>query len=313
MQNKMKTVKAFAPATVANVSCGFDIFGFAVEHPGDEVTLILTKQPGVVIKKIEGDRGRLPLAAEKNTAGVAVLAFLKEIDSDAGVEITLQKNLPLGSGMGSSAASAVAALVAINHLMGNPLSKKELLPFAIEAERVACGSAHADNAAPSLLGGFVLVRGYDPLDVVSIPTPENLFCTLVHPHLELKTEDSRQVLRSTISLKDAITQWGNIAGLVAGLMKPDYGLIGRSLRDVVAEPVRALLIPGFDEMKAKAADAGALGCGISGSGPTIFALCTERELANRAGKIIQQEFQKYKLESEVYVSRINGTGAKVIL
>jgi homoserine kinase len=313
MQNKMKTVKAFAPATVANVSCGFDIFGFAVEHPGDEVILTLTKQPGVVIKKIEGDEGRLPLAAEKNTAGVAVLAFLKEIDSAAGVEITLQKNLPLGSGMGSSAASAVAALVAINHLMGNPLSKKELLPFAMEAERVACGSAHADNAAPSLLGGFVLVRGYDPLDVVSIPTPENLFCMLVHPHLELKTEDSRQVLRSTISLKDAITQWGNIAGLVAGLMKPDYGLIGRSLRDVVAEPVRALLIPGFDEMKEKAVQAGALGCGISGSGPTIFALCTERELANRAGKIIQQEFQKYKLESEVYVSRINNAGAKVIL
>jgi homoserine kinase len=198
-------------------------------------------------------------------------------------------------------------------LMGEPLSRKELLPFAMEAERVACGSAHADNVAPSLLGGFVLVRGYSPLDVVNIPTPENLYCMLVHPHLELKTEDSRQVLRSTISLKDAITQWGNIAGLVAGLMKPDYGLIGRSLKDVIAEPVRALLIPGFDEMKEKAVEAGALGCGISGSGPTIFALCTERELASRVGKIIQQQFEKYKLESELYVSKINVTGAKVIL
>jgi homoserine kinase len=182
----------------------------------------------------------------------------------------------------------------------------------MEAERVACGSAHADNVAPSLLGGFVLIRGYSPLDVVSIPTPENLFCTLVHPHLELKTEDSRLVLRSTIPLKDAITQWGNIAGLIAGLMKPDYGLIGRSLKDVIAEPIRALLIPGFDIIKQKAAEAGALGCGISGSGPTIFALCTERELATRTGKVIQEEFKKFKLESEIYVSRINVKGATVI-
>ncbi|HEY0654191.1 MAG TPA: homoserine kinase [Chryseosolibacter sp.] len=309
----MKTINAFAPATVANVSCGFDVFGFAVEQPGDEVTLTLTKNAGVVIKKISGDGGRLPLEAEKNTAGVAVLSFLQAIDSEAGVEIQLKKNLPLGSGMGSSAASAAAALAGINHLLGEPLSRRELLPFAMEAERIACGSAHADNVAPSLLGGFVLIRSYDPLDVISIPTPENLFCTLIHPHLELKTSDSRQVLRGTLPLKDAITQWGNIAGLVAGLMKPDYGLIGRSLKDVVAEPVRSLLIPGFDAIKEKAVEAGALGCGISGSGPTIFALSTEKEIAIRTGKVIQQEFKRLKLESEVYISRINSTGAKVML
>jgi homoserine kinase len=308
----VKSIKAFAPATVANVSCGFDVFGFAVEQPGDEVSLTLVKTPGVTIRKINGDGGRLPLEAEKNTAGVAVLAFLKALDRTDGVEITLQKNLPLGSGMGSSAASAVAALVGINHLFGEPLLRKELLPFAMEAERVACGAAHADNVAPSLLGGFVLIRNYDPLDVVTIPTPENLFCTLVHPHLELKTEDSRQVLRSSISLKDAVTQWGNIAGLVAGLMKPDFGLIGRSLKDVIAEPVRALLIPGFDSIKEKAIEAGALGCGISGSGPTIFALSTERELAKRTGKVIQEEFKKFKVESEIYVSRINTKGASII-
>ena len=312
MQGKMKSVRAYAPATVANVSCGFDVFGFAVEQPGDEVTLTLTKESGVVIKKIEGDGGRLPMASEKNTAGVAVLAFLKALDRNDGVEIILKKNLPLGSGMGSSAASAVAALVGINHLLGEPLLRKELLPFAMEAERVACGSAHADNVAPSLLGGFVLIRGYEPLDVVNIPTPENLFCTLVHPQLELKTEDSRLVLKPTISLKDAVTQWGNIAGLVAGLMKPDFGLIGRSLKDVIVEPVRALLIPGFDLMKEKAIEAGALGCGISGSGPTIFILCTERELANRTGKVIQQQFEKFKVQSEVYISKINTKGARVI-
>ncbi|MBL7857072.1 MAG: homoserine kinase [Cyclobacteriaceae bacterium] len=308
----MKSIKAYAPATVANVSCGFDIFGFAVEHPGDEVKLTMRKEPGVVITKIVGDGGRLPMATEKNTSGVAVQAFLKAIDSTQGVEIELFKNLPLGSGMGSSAASSVAALVAINHLMGEPFSQKELLPFAMEAERVACGSAHADNVAPSLLGGFVLIRGYEPLDVVSIPTPAELYCALVHPQMELKTSDSRLVLKQSISIKDAVIQWGNIAGLVAGLMKPDFGLIGRSLQDVVAEPIRSVLIPGFDELKAAAVHAGALGCGISGSGPTIFSLCTERALATRVGKVIQEQFARYKLNSEVYISKINLEGAKVI-
>jgi homoserine kinase len=312
MPSDMKTIKAYAPATVANVSCGFDIFGFAVEQPGDEVTLTLSKTPGVVIRQIVGDGGRLPLEAEKNTSGVAVLEFLKALDSKQGVEIVLHKNLPLGSGMGSSAASSVAALVGINHLMGEPFRRKELLPFAMEAERVACGAAHADNVAPSLLGGFVLVRGYDPLDVVSIPTPAELYCTLVHPHIELKTEDSRQVLKSSIPLKDAITQWGNIAGLAVGLMKPDYGLIGRSLRDVIAEPVRSLLIPGFSRIKEEAVKEGALGCGISGSGPTIFALSTERELAKLIGKVMQEQFKQVKLNSEVYISKINEQGARVI-
>jgi homoserine kinase len=311
MPDKMKTIKAFAPATVANVSCGFDVFGFAVEKPGDEVMLTLSEKEGVVITKIEGDGGRLPLEADKNTAGVAVLAFLKAIDSDQGVEIVLKKNLPLGSGMGSSAASSVAALVGINHLFGERFSKAELLPFAMEAERVACGSGHADNVAPSLFGGFVLIRGYEPLDVVSIPTPEDLFCTLIHPHLELKTQDSRQVLRLNISLKDAIIQWGNIAGLVAGLMKPDYALIGRSLKDVIAEPIRSMLIPGFDKIKETAVQNGALGCGISGSGPTIFALSTDSETGARVGEHIRKEFQKFGLESEAFVSKINPHGARV--
>jgi homoserine kinase len=308
----LKTIKAFAPATVANVSCGFDVLGFAVENPGDEVELTLTDSGQVVIKAITGDGGRLPLEAEKNTSGVAVQAFLRALDSQQGVEIMLHKHLPLGSGMGSSAASSVAALVGINHLMGEPFSKKDLLPFAMEAERVACGSAHADNVAPSLMGGFVLIRGYDPLDVVSIPTPPELYCTLVHPHLELKTEDSRQVLRHSISLKDAITQWGNIAGLVAGLMKPDYDLIGRSLKDVIAEPIRSLLIPGFYEIKAVATKAGALGCGISGSGPTIFALSSKRDVAESVGIAMQQQFAKFKLNSEIYISKINDRGASVI-
>jgi homoserine kinase len=312
MPDKLKTIRAFAPATVANVSCGFDVFGFAVEQPGDEVILTLTDSPGVVITGIEGDEGRLPLDVKKNTAGVAVVAFLEAMKVSQGVEIVLKKNLPLGSGMGSSAASSVAALVGINRLLGEPFSKEELLPFAIEAERIACGSAHADNVAPSLLGGFVLIRGYDPLDVVNISTPENLYCTLVHPHLELNTQDSRQVLRLNITLKNAITQWGNIAGLVAGLMKPDFGLISRSLKDVIAEPVRSMLIPGFDRIKEVALEKGALGSGISGSGPTIFALSNNLETAQEVGKAIGEEFEKFRLNSEVFVSRINPKGAIVL-
>jgi homoserine kinase len=308
----MKSIKAIAPATVANVSCGFDIFGFAVEAPADEVILTITAEPGVKIKSIEGDRGKLPLEASLNTAGVAVIEYLKKVQSPHGIEIELKKNLPLGSGMGSSAASSAAALIAVNELHGNPLTREQLLPFAMEAERIACGSAHADNVAPSLLGGFVLIRGYEPLDVATIPTPDALFCTLVNPHLELKTEDSRRVLKPAIPMRDAITQWGNIAGMVVGLMKPDYELIKRSLHDVVAEPIRSLLIPGFDSIKQLALEAGALGCGISGSGPTIFALSATRETAEQVGKVIQEAFTKMELKSDVYVSKINKEGASVV-
>lgn len=308
----MKSIKASAPATVANVSCGFDIFGFAVEAPADEVVMTLTEKPGVIITRITGDDGRLPLEASKNTAGVGVEAFLRHVNSPHGVEIVLNKYLPLGSGMGSSAASSAAALIAVNHLHENPLKREELLPFAMEAERIACGSAHADNVAPSLLGGFVLIRGYQPLDVTSIPTPAGLYCTLIHPHLELKTEDSRRVLKPTIPIRDAITQWGNIAGLVVGLMKPDFGLISRSLHDVVAEPIRSVLIPGFDNIKKEALAAGALGCGISGSGPTIFCLSTDLPVAHRVGELIQQQFAQYKLKSDVFVSRVNNVGARIM-
>jgi len=308
----MKSIRALAPATVANVSCGFDIFGFAVEAPADEVIITLTERPGVVIKQITGDDGRLPLEATRNTSGVAVQAFLNEIGSKQGAEIILHKKLPLGSGMGSSAASSAAALIAINHLYDSPLSREQMLPFAMEAERVACGSAHADNVAPSLLGGFVLIRSYAPLDVTKIPTPPGLYCTLVHPHIELKTEDSRRVLKSSIHMKDAITQWGNIAGLVVGLMKPDYGLITRSLQDVVAEPIRSVLIPGFDAIKATAFEHGALGSGISGSGPTIFSLSTDRQTAEKVGKEIQQQFVNMKLKSDVFVSKINDAGASIV-
>jgi len=310
--SQLKSVRAFAPATVANVCCGFDILGFAVDFPGDEVILTLRSDSEIKVTAIHGDGGRLPLEANKNTASVAVQSLLKELGSNQGVDIELFKNLPLGSGMGSSAASGAAALVAMNHLLGNPLTREELVHHAMESERVACGSAHADNVAPCILGGFVLVREYEPLDLIKIPVTQNLFCTLVHPHLELKTEDSRRVLKPTLPLKDAITQSGNIAGLMLGLLKPDLDLIGRSLKDVIAEPIRSAFIPGFDQLRKEAIDAGALGFGISGSGPTVFAISVSKEKAQAAGEIIKQQFLKYQLESDVFVSQINMQGARIV-
>jgi homoserine kinase len=308
----MKSIRAFAPATVANVCCGFDILGFAVDNPGDEVKLTLRNDQLVQVVSIEGDGGKLPREAEKNTASVAILSFLNAIGSKQGVDIELKKKLPLGSGMGSSAASGVAALVAINELLGNPLTREQLVPHAMEAERIACGSAHADNVAPSLLGGFVLVREYQPLDVIKVDATDELYCSLIHPHLELKTEDSRKVLRHSISLKDTITQSSNVAGLMIGLTKPDYGLIGRSLKDVIAEPIRAAFIPGFEAMRKVAIDAGALGFGISGSGPTVFALSETKQKATAVAEAIKIEFTKRLLNSDVFVSKVNQRGAYVI-
>jgi homoserine kinase len=305
-------VRIFAPATVANVCCGFDVLGFAVDFPGDEVMLTLNMSQEVSLSKIVGDGGRLPLDAYKNTAGVAVQSFLKSIGKQQGVEIELYKNLPLGSGMGSSAASGVAALVAINHLMGSPLTREQLVVHAMEAERIACGSAHADNVAPCLLGGFVLVRDYYPLDVIKIPATENLYATLVHPQIELKTSDSRRVLKPTVNLKDAITQTGNIAGLMIGLVSEDYSLVSRSLKDTIAEPIRSAFIPGFEQVREAAVKAGALGCGISGSGPTMFALSTDHATATKVGEAMQLEFLKCNLKSEVYVSKVNQEGAKIL-
>ncbi len=307
-----KSIKVFAPATVANVACGFDVLGFAVDAPGDVITMQLTDKPGTVITSISGDGGRLPKAAEKNTAGVAVNAFLKQLNITQGVEITIEKNLPLGSGMGSSAASSAAAVVAINELLGKPLSREALVPFAMEAERIACGAAHADNVAPAIMGGFVLIRSYAPLDLIRIPSPDNLYCVIVTPNIELRTEDARKVLKQEITMKDAIQQWGNLAGLIAGLMQKDYALIGRSLQDVIVEPMRALLIPGFEEVKIAALESGVLGCSISGSGPSIFALATSNQIAENAGAAMKVALNKIGLEGTIYVSKINDEGARVI-
>ena len=305
----IESAQAFAPATVANVSCGFDILGFAIDAMGDVVKVVRKSSPGLRVASIQGDGGRLPYEVEKNTCAVAIQAMLDVYGTQVGMDIFLQKGLPLGSGMGSSAASAVAALVAANQLLGNPFTKKELLPFAIAAEKVACGAGHADNVAPSLLGGFVLIRDYHPLDVIKLPVPQGLHCALLHPHFELKTSDSRSVLRDQISLKLSTIQSGNVAGLVAGLYEQDFDLISRSMRDVIAEPYRAVLIPGFYEMREALTEIGALGMGISGSGPTLFAFTKGEEKIEEIRNSANQIYQKIGLGVDVYFSAINTKGA----
>lgn len=309
----MDSIRVFAPATVANVACGFDIFGFAVDNPGDEILLTRRDEPGIEITTIIGDEGRIPRQTERNTAGYAMQRYLKHLGrTDVGVEVELTKKMPLGSGMGSSAASAVAGVFAINELLGRPLETLDLLPFAMEGERLASGTAHADNVAPSLLGGFIVIRSYHPLDIIKIETPASLFCTLVHPDVEVNTKDARFILKNEVSLKNTIIQMGNVAGLMAGLMKPDYGLISRSLVDVIIEPVRAILIPEFNEVKQAALDGGALGCSISGSGPSMFALSRDLETAERVGTNMQRAFLTAGITSEIYVSGINTQGPKVL-
>lgn len=305
------SIRVFAPATVANVSCGFDVLGFAVNNPGDEIILKKTGNSTLKIKEITGDGGTLPFEIENNTAGIAIQKFCESIGYQGGIDIYLHKKMPLGSGLGSSAASAVAGVFAANELLNKPLPVSELVKFAMEGERLACGSAHADNVAPSLLGSFVLIRSYDPLDIVKIPTPVNLYATIIHPQIEIKTKDARDLLRKQIYLRDAVVQWGNIAGLIAGLMQSDYDLIGRSMQDVIIEPIRSILIPGFKQAKTAALDAGALGFGISGSGPSLFALSQDAAIAEKVGEQMKNVFNSLNVENQVYVSKINHQGPQI--
>ncbi len=308
----LSSIKVFAPATVANVACGFDVLGFALHHPGDEVIMKLADHKQVIIKEITGDDGKLSLQAEKNTVSVTVQQYLNFFGLAQGVEIWLHKKMPLGSGLGSSAASAVAGLVAINELLGRLKPTADLLPWAMEGERVACGSAHADNVAPSLLGGMVLVRSYSPLAVCKIPVPAELVAVVVNPHLELSTAVSRGVLPKEIKLSTAVKQWGNVGGLVAGFCTSNFDLISQSLQDHVAEPLRACLIPHFQAVKQAALDSGALGSSISGAGPSIFALCRGEESAQKVAKAMSKVFENEQIGCNVYVSAINQEGAKII-
>lgn len=308
-----KEITVFAPATVANVVCAYDVLGFALDEPGDEILMRKSDKPGVRIVQITGDDGRLPKESEKNTVSASVQNLLTHLGlEDLGFEIELHKKMPIGSGLGSSAASTVGGLFAVNELLGNPLTRMELLPFAIQGEELACGHGHADNVAPALLGGFTLIRGYEPLDVIKLPVSAELYCSVIFPHVDVPTRAAREMIRTKVTLKDAAVQWGNIAGLISGLFMGDYALIGRSMKDVLIEPTRSILIPEFHEMRQIAESLNAISFGISGSGPSVFAFAESEEKAKEITKSIQHHLDSKNVDSNGYVSKVNQRGPVVL-
>ncbi len=306
----MNEIKIFSPATVANVACGFDVLGFCLDSVGDEMVIRKTDKKGIHITKIEGFD--LPYKAELNVAGVSALAMYDAIDVDFGFEIEIYKNIKPGSGIGSSAASAVGSVFGMNELLGKPFNKTQLTEFAIKGEALASKCEHADNLAPALFGGFTLIKSVSPLQILEIPSPDDLYATIIHPQIEIKTSESRAVLPKEVALSDAITQWANLGSLVHALHTNDYDLISDSLKDVIVEPYRSQLIPHFGDVKEAVLKAGALGAGISGSGPSIFSLSKGIETATKVKDAMQSIYSKTEIKFDIHVSKINTDGVKII-
>ena len=306
----MNYIKIFSPATVANVSCGFDALGLALETVGDTMTFTKTAITGVKITQITG--ADLPSDPQVNAAGVVALAMLEKHPVDFGINITIHKGYTPGSGLGSSAASAAGAAFGVNQLLGNSFSSLELTQFAMLGEEATCGTPIADNVSAAIYGGFTLVRSYEPLSIVKIPVPADLRVVAIHPQVEVKTKDARSVLPKEVPLNNAVTQWANVGGLISGLHTNDYQLIADSLTDIIVEPARKHLIPHFDEVKQQAIKAGALGAGISGSGPTIFTLCRGDETAENVYKTIHNTYQDKQIDFNMILSKINTEGIKIL-
>ena len=306
----MKYIKIFAPATVANVSCGFDSLGFAVDAVGDEMTFTKTPEKGVQITTITG--ADLTYNIDENVASAVIKKMLNEANAAFGISLTIHKGFSPGSGLGSSAASAAGAAFGTNQLLGDIYSDLELTKFAMFGEKVACGSAIADNVAAAIFGGFILVRSYHPLEIIKLPVPSELRVVAIHPQISIKTKDARAVLPKEIALKDAVTQWANVGGLISGLYTDNYNLISNSLVDIIAEPARKSLIPFFDDIKNSATKAGALGAGISGSGPTVFALCEGDIVAKVVYKSIEESYKNTGINFEMFISKVNDKGIKII-
>lgn len=304
----MNKVIVHSPGTVANLVCGFDILGLALSEPYDIMEVTLIDEPKVTIQNL--DTFNLPVEPEKNVAGVVLISVMEKLNNQFGFDVRIEKHIKPGSGIGSSAASAAGAAVAANQLLGNIFSKAEMVQFAMNGEKLASGVKHADNIAPCIYGGISLIRSIHPLDIISIPAPE-LFVTVVHPQIEVRTSDARQILKQQVPLKDAIRQWGNIAGLVTGFLKNDFDLIGRSLEDVIIEPVRSILIPGFDELKSSCKEAGALGGGISGSGPSVFMLSKTYETALAVAAVMNNIYYRLGIDKNTYVTNINPSGVSI--
>jgi len=306
-------IAAYAPGSVSNVACGFDIMGFALEEPGDVVVAAPQEGSGVSIAAIHGDDGRLTTDPRKNTASAAVLALLQRLETTRGIALTIHKGLPLASGIGSSGASAVAAVVAVNELLGRPAPLPMLLECAMAGEQAGCGAIHPDNVTPSLYGGFILARSAMPPDIVRLPVPAGLACAVLHPKMEVETGAARKLLGDQVALKDATRQWANVGGLVAALYTSDLALLSRSLVDSIAEPKRASLVPGFADVKSAAIAAGALGCSLSGSGPSLFALCVGRTVAARVAAAMESAVRSHiGGHSQTYISEVAQQGARIV-
>ena len=308
----MKEIRIFSPATIANISCGFDVLGCCLDAIGDEMIVRKSSNKGVKITKIVGEE--LPLDTDKNVAGVAALALLDTFQNDLefGFEIEIYKKIKPGSGIGSSAASAAGSVFAINELLDRPFSKTELVAFACEGERIACGSPIADNVAPAIFGGFTLVKSTKPLKIIELPTLQGLYATIIHPQIEIKTSDSRAILPKNIGLNDAVKQWANVGSLVHALHTNDYKLFAESLTDHIVEPHRSKLIPDFDNVKINALKAGALGCGISGSGPSIFTFSKDKQTSEYVSNTIRKVYSKNDIPFHIYISKINRDGIKIL-
>ena len=306
----MDSIKIFSPATVANVGCGFDVLGLCLDKVGDQMVIRKTQRKGIFITKIEGFE--LPYAVHENVAGVSALAMYNELNVDFGFEIEIYKQIKPGSGIGSSAASAAGSVYGMNYLLDNAFDKIDLIKFAMKGEAVASKSEHADNIAPAILGGFTLVKQNNPLEVIQLPTPKALNAVIVHPQIEIKTADSRAILPKTVALSDAITQWSNVGSLVHALHTSDYNLIGKSLKDVVIEPHRSKLIPNFNSLRKISLESGALGCSISGSGPSLFSLCEGLENAKKVEANQRGFMTNTGIPFETHISKINTEGIKIL-
>lgn len=303
-----KEIRIFSPGTVSNVSCGFDVLGFCLDNIGDEMLVKTTPKKGVFITKIEGYD--LPYEAEKNVAGVSALALVNDFKPDFGFEIEIYKHIKPGSGIGSSAASAAGSVFAINELLGKPYSKTQLTQFALKGEALASQSEHADNLAPAIFGGFVLVKSLNPLEILELPTPDELYTVIIHPQIEIKTAEARSILPKEIPMQNAVTQWSNLGSLVHALHTSDYALLQRSLHDAVVEPYRSKLIPHFNEVKKAALNNGALGFGISGSGPSMFAITKGEKSAKSVEIAVRKVYQNTTIQFESYLSKVNKEGIK---
>ncbi|MBO4263796.1 MAG: homoserine kinase [Bacteroidales bacterium] len=305
-----KKVRVFAPASIANMGCGFDVMGLALDEVGDILEMTATDGEGISI--LNETRVPLPSDIEQNVITRVIRKFFAMTGLQAQIDVRVCQKIYPGSGIGSSAASSAAAAYGMNELFGGPLSEEEVVICAMEGENLASGGYHADNAAPAVMGGIILIRGYEPLDLIQLPVPGNFYCAMVHPGIVVSTKEARQILPKEVPLHDAIRQWGNVGGLVAGLYSGNIGLIGRAMQDYIAEPHRKQFIPGFDELRAKLLDAGAMAMNISGSGPSVFALTDRREIAQKASEILLAHFNGRGIEAETYVVKVSNKGAKLL-